>query len=101
MRHGPALCLALLMAAPASAQDRPADDAGDIAEGADLLAEGAGRLLRGLLGAAEPGMRDLSRALEDWGLDDFGAYDPPEVLPNGDIILRRRRDAPGPGETDV
>jgi hypothetical protein len=35
-------------------------------------------------------------------IDDLSAYEMPERLPNGDILIRRRADAPPPagGETD-
>lgn len=35
-----------------------------------------------------PAMKDLLEQVEDWTL-----YHPPEILPNGDIILRRRPEA--------
>lgn len=94
----PALLL-LLCASPVLAQDTAPDpapgDAEDIEEGVDLLSEGARRLLRGLMGEVEPRMRELAEALEEWdfqglSVDDLGAYHPPEMLPNGDIILRRK-----------
>ncbi len=98
------LFLAALSAAPAPAQEpEEAPRAEDIEEGLDLLGEGARRLLRGLMGEVEPRMRALAEALEAWdfeglGLDDLGAYHPPEMLPNGDIIIRRKRDLPGEDE---
>lgn len=95
---------ALLISAPLSAQESATDpvppgDSRDIDEGMDLLSEGARRLLRGLMGEVEPGMRDLAERLQDWdfdglGVDDLGAYQPPEVLPNGDIIIRRKPSRP-------
>lgn len=53
--------------------------------------------LQGLLGEMEPALRsfaekmgpaltDLMQEVEDWS-----AYHPPEILPNGDIILRKKR----------
>lgn len=54
-------------------------------EGMDLLSEGTKLLLRGLMGEIEPALRDLEGAL-----DDLTAYHAPEVLPNGDIIIRRK-----------
>ena len=60
-----------------------------------MLSEGARTLLRGLVGRAEPEMRDLAEALRNWNLEelgpeDLGRYHLPEVLPNGDIIIRRK-----------
>ncbi len=100
------------MAAPVAAQEgttpAPAEPRGnDVQEGLDQLSEGARTLLRGLMGEVEPRMRELAEALEAWdfeglNLDDLGRYHPPEVLPNGDIILRRKVPLPvppGPMET--
>jgi len=95
-----ALALALAVAAtPLAAQDdadRPATR--DLAEGAEMLSEGFKKLLRGLMDelepagdAAEQGWNDLV----DW-LGDLSAYEAPEQLPNGDILIRRKEPlAPG------
>ena len=68
-----------LAALPATAQD------GDVEEGMDLLSEGTRLLLRGLLAEMEPALRDLRGAIEG-----MQSYHPPEMLPNGDIIIRRK-----------
>ena len=100
MKTAITLCLGtLLLTTPAFAQER--DGASDLEEGMDLMTEGARRLLEGLVGEAEPRMRDLADALREFDfsqldIDDLSAYHPPEKLPNGDIIIRRRRPA---GET--
>ena len=57
----------------------------DFDEGLSLIEQGARLLLRGLMAEMEPKLRELERAL-----DDLSAYHPPEILPNGDIILRRK-----------
>ena len=72
-----------------------APDDGDMQRGFDLLGEGAELLFRGLRGEAEPTLRDMVDAMRDlnWnGLTfrDVDDYHPPEVLPNGDIIIRRK-----------
>ena len=114
-----ALGLATLPPAlPAAAQeagDNPVEDeGGDVREGIDLLEEGAQMLLRGLIGEVEPMMKDFADELEprlrdlarDMGpmlgqlselVGDLNQYHPPEKLPNGDIILRRKVPTP---ETD-
>lgn len=74
------LC-ATLAATPIAAQTKD----GELREGMDLLSEGTRLLLRGLMGEVEPALRDLQGALED-----LNAYHAPEVLPNGDIIIRRK-----------
>ena len=61
------------------------EDTNDLSEGMDLLSEGTKLLLRGLMGEIEPALRELEGALQD-----LNAYYPPEVLPNGDIIIRRK-----------
>lgn len=99
MRHAITLCLStLLLAAPALAQETGNNRASDLEEGMDMMSEGARRLLDGLVGEVEPRMRDLADTLrqfnfEQLDLEDLGAYHPPEVLPNGDIIIRRKRPA--------
>lgn len=83
-------------------------------EGFDLMEEGAKLLLRGLMTEMEPALREFESFAEEVGpamkllademgpaiaelmsqIDDIRNYEAPEVLPNGDIIIRRRADAP-------
>ncbi|MCG6903994.1 MAG: AAA+ family ATPase [Rhodobacter sp.] len=77
------LCAALAVS-PAFAFAQ-SDERQDLREGMDLLSEGTKLLLKGLMGEIEPALRELEGALQDWN-----AYHPPEVLPNGDIIIRRK-----------
>ena len=87
---------------------------GDMAEGVDLIEEGAQMLLRGLLDEIEPQLDEFEAMASEMGplvemlademgpgfleltrqIDSFTHYEAPEILPNGDIILRRRPDAP-------
>ena len=111
MKQVYALSMALAFClSPVSAQD----DTGDVTEGFDLMEEGAKLLMRGLMSEVAPAIEDLRTTLEDMGpelgefittmgpaltelltqVDDFSHYAPPEFLPNGDIILRRKPDAP-------
>lgn len=53
--------------------------------GMDLLGEGTRMILRGLLSEVQPLLEDLRGRI-----DELDAYHPPEVLPNGDILIRRR-----------
>jgi len=96
MKHLAALSLAAALAVtPVLASD----DQNDLSEGMDLLSEGTKLLLRGLMGEIEPALRELEGALQD-----LNAYHPPEVLPNGDIIIRRKvpKDVvPEDGEIDL
>lgn len=97
----------------------------DIDEGFSLMEEGAKLLFRGLMQEIEPAMDDLKGLAEDIEpglrqfaldmgpkmaellekIDDFSNYDPPEFLPNGDIIIRRKPDAvpfdPNAAEIDI
>lgn len=70
-----------LTALPAAAQE----EGSDMSEGLNLLSEGTRLLLRGLVDEMEPALKELEGLV-----DDLNAYHPPEVLPNGDIIIRRR-----------
>jgi len=97
MKHLSAVCFALCLSAPAAIAE------GDVDEGFNLVEEGAKIILRSLFeemsptleelqndlsGLAEemaPAMRDLQGLIGDMTL-----YHMPEVLPNGDIIIRRK-----------
>lgn len=89
----------LMAAAPVHAEDNTVRD------GMDLLSEGTQLLLRGLMDEIEPALRDIEPALRDLRpfitelrdmLPNVDLYHLPEVLPNGDIIIRRKEplDAP-------
>ena len=94
-----ALILSVGLAAPlsAQAQDAPAPDSQQETVPLSDLFE---RLLRGFLAEVEPQMREMERGfsamepeiqrfLEQMrGLTQFHS---PEVLPNGDILIRRRQ----------
>lgn len=99
MRLALALCL---MAAPAFAEDAPVQRD---PEGFSLMEEGAKLVLRGLMTEMEPALDEMGKALSEMEpalkelgpkfqqliamIDDFKNYDAPEMLPNGDIIIRR------------
>lgn len=100
-----ATVLAALSAGPSFAQEpsEENDSRSLIEDGARLLFEGLrrelGPALEGLRDRAEemePALRDFAEqmgpALRDLmsKIGDLSAYHPPEVLPNGDIILRRK-----------
>lgn len=102
MRHvliALAIC-ALAAPAPSDALAQEGDITPDapLFEGLDELAEGMRRLLDGIQDDVAPLMEGLSEQLR--GLN---AYHPPEVLPNGDIIIRRKtpEDAPEDGEIEL
>lgn len=70
-----------MLAAPVHA----ASDGEEFSEGLDLFSQGTRLLLRGLMNEFEPALKGLEGALED-----LNSYHSPEVLPNGDIIIRRK-----------
>ena len=97
-----------LCAAPVVAQETvpapvPEDD------GFSLVEEGARMVLRGLMTEMQPALDEMGKALDEVGpalegfseeirpkiaelialIDDFGNYDAPVMLPNGDILIRR------------
>lgn len=87
-----ALALCLIAPIPASAQSTP-----EI-----RLPEKLDRALRDMMDAMKPTIDDAFDAMKDFQvIDDPRHYEMPEVLPNGDIIIRRNPDAPKftpPGE---
>lgn len=126
MKHLIAASFLAFMAVPATAQlaDPPVERSEDESPGRDLIEEGAKLLFRGLLNEAEPALRDLERFAGDIGpamrmlreemgpaladiiarIDDIKNYESPEILPNGDILIRRTPDAPdyvAPAEDDI
>jgi hypothetical protein len=106
MKRTIALTLCLGLALPAAAQEAGTEGgATDMDEGFSLLEEGTRLLLRGLMAEMEPALRELQGALQN-----LDAYHPPEVLPNGDILIRRKEplegapttpEIPGEGEVDL
>ena len=92
MRPIIAITVLWLAALPAHAQEAEGD------EGLDLMGEALRLFMRGLLEEMEPALEDMGTLLEN-----LDAYHPPEVLPNGDIIIRRKRpEVPLPeGETEI
>jgi hypothetical protein len=96
MKHAIALTLCLGLALPAAAQDTGEGGATDMDEGFSLLEEGTRLLLRGLMAEMEPALRELQGALQN-----LDAYHPPEVLPNGDIIIRRKEPREAAPETEA
>ncbi|MEL6839545.1 MAG: AAA+ family ATPase [Pseudomonadota bacterium] len=111
MKQIVALTLAIgLSVSPVYAQDESAE----ITDGFNLMEEGARMLMRGLMSEVEPALTELRDTFEDMApalgefvatmgpamtdllnqVDDFSHYQVPEFLPNGDIIIRRKPDAP-------
>ncbi len=96
--------LACSMSLPLAAQETEQED------GFSLMEEGAKLFFRGIIEEMEPALDDLRgmaeemqpafrRFVQEMGpaladlmdkVDDWTVYHPPEILPNGDIILRRK-----------
>lgn len=113
------LSMTCLAALPVQAQEAESDD------GFSLMEEGAKLFFRGIIEEMEPTMDDLRGLADDMQpklrtfvdemgpalaellgkIDDLSAYHAPEILPNGDIIMRRKTpqeqlDEP-PGEIEL
>ncbi|WP_299553965.1 hypothetical protein [uncultured Tateyamaria sp.] len=108
-----ALCL-IALAAPVAAQQTDEDRSLSLMErGAQMLMEGLmremepamdglqdmaeefGPALRDFTAQMGPALRDLLEEVEDWSV-----YHPPEMLENGDIIIRRKAPQGPEIETD-
>ncbi len=118
MRRFAALILAAALTAPilVAAQqwtppraDQNSDPAPDSESGGDLFERGLESFMQNMLKEAEPHLDRLGRDLGDTVnslrpvlgdigtlMDDVKNYQAPERLENGDILIRRRADAPPP-----
>ncbi|WP_120500909.1 hypothetical protein [Roseovarius sp. EL26] len=96
------------LAVPSFAQEAERKD--EVNDGPSLMEQGMQMLLEGFLSEMEPALKDLEGMasemepslrglIQDMGpafidllgkIEDFSAYHPPEILPNGDIIIRRK-----------
>jgi len=103
------ICLPLCLVAPLHAQETvpPPETApqGGMSEGLDLLGQGAQLLFRGLMSEMEPALKDMGKSLSELEpllrdlagkIDSVAEYHMPEVMPNGDIIIRRKEPLPPP-----
>ncbi len=89
------LAAAFLIASPVLAED-----GSEAPQGRDLMAEALRLFMQGFMAEMEPAIDDL-----EGFIDNLNAYHPPEVLPNGDIIIRRKtpleRELEEEGEIDL
>ena len=82
MKHVICLVCALALAGPVLASET---EERSLDQGLDLLAEGTQLLLRGLMEEMQPALDEMRDAFSN-----LDVYYPPEILPNGDIIIRRK-----------
>ena len=108
MKHLFALCLIVTTSASAAvAQDSEE-------RGLSLMERGAKMFMEGILGEMEPAVDEMEGLAERMGpalrsfaremgpkltqlleeVEDWNVYQAPEMLPNGDIIIRRKPDHP-------
>ena len=107
MKH--AVLAIALAAAPfaATAQDAPAPAPDATEEGPSLMERGLSLFFEGFSQEMEPALTEMGKALEQLGptvapaleklmgmVDDMTNYEMPEMMENGDIIIRRKPDAP-------
>ncbi|WP_460274968.1 AAA+ family ATPase [Celeribacter sp. ULVN23_4] len=78
--------ITMLMASPLAAEETPPSEG---SEGWNMLREGSRLLLEQLFEDMGPALEDL-----EGFVDDLNAYEAPEILPNGDILIRRKPDRP-------
>ena len=91
-----------LLVAPATSQAQEDDSS--------LMEQGAQQFLEGLLREMEPALESMRDFMDEMGpamreiledVQDWSRYEPPEILENGDIIIRRKPDpAPSPDVED-
>jgi len=102
------LCMTLAITAPVPvlAQDAQTDRE----EGLSLVERGLRQLFDGLMADMEPALDDMAKAFKDMEpmlrqlaelIGDVRNYEAPERLENGDIIIRRKADAPPPPQLPV
>ena len=120
-----ALCWALVPAAPLAAQEGPDVPEAEEERGLSLMERGLSLFFDGLRREAEPALTELQRLMEEFEpamrdfaaemgpalrellgeVEDWSAYHPPEMLENGDIIIRKKtpeeRADPAPEEPGI
>lgn len=106
----PVFAVGLSVAGPAVGPVMAQDHQAETGDGPTMMERGARLFLKGLMEEMEPALRDLETLtdqaapamqsfLREMGpalaelfadVKDFSAYHPPEILPNGDINLRKK-----------
>ncbi len=80
----------ILLASPAMAAE---DEFEDFLKKFDEFSESTQDFLQGWMQELGPTLEELGPALEELAdkIGDWSLYEPPEVLENGDIIIRRKK----------
>lgn len=107
MKHAVLLLALTLAPLPALAQETAPSEPEVAEEGPSLMERGLALFFEGFQQEMEPALDEMSRALEQFGpavapalerlmamVDDMTNYELPEMMENGDIIIRRKPDAP-------
>ncbi len=105
----------VLATGPVLAQDAAPEPEAE-SEGFSLIEEGFNLILRGFMTEVEPALDEMGKALEELRpaieelgpkfkdliamIGDFSNYSAPEMLPNGDIIIRRTAPLPEPSPAE-
>jgi hypothetical protein len=96
MKHLALLGLLVLPLSPALAEGQSSSD---VEQGMSLLEQGAQMMMRGMMAEMEPSLNEMADAfaqaqpvLRDLVgmMKNLNDYHPPEMMPNGDIILRHK-----------
>ena len=108
------LLCSLCLAGPAMAED-------DAQDGLSLMERGAQLFMEGILKEMEPAIDEFAGLADQMGpalknfaeemgprlgalmeqVEDWSVYEAPEMLPNGDIIIRRKPDVPKPDAQEM
>ena len=92
----PAL-IALVLTSPVYAQDEDRSfSLWDLFTEMEQMAEDAMPLMQEWMDRLQPQLEALGETIGDWS-----QYEPPEVLPNGDIIIRRKPEPLKEGEFEL
>ena len=100
-----AVCVVTLLATPVVAQSE--DEPSLMEQGMELFMEGLRQEMEPALRQFEDFADQLEPQMREWAdqigpvladlmskIDDINAYEAPEILPNGDIMIRHKPDAP-------
>ena len=107
MKHAVLILALALSPVPALSQEAAPAEPDAAEDGPSLMERGLALFFEGFTQEMEPALNEMSKALEQLGpavapaleklmslVDDMTHYEIPEMLENGDILIRRKPDAP-------